>query len=309
MKALSKRHSIGLLLVIVSSLAIAFYWTGVVPWIRGQSPEFATHLSPTGFWQSKQTHLKWGPWWHEDGTIVGAFGDKAWLERMMEWVADGTDLESCQSGHRDSSLAMITNHDPTEATSSDAWRQHWIQWWQANRDKSQEEWIQAGFREQGFEISLPPTEADWPALLQILGATAGPSPIPHRSAPDVLHPAHLRFNAYRWLRDSGFAPIQYLFDQPDLAFRPEIAAGVSGYANFEKGSREFFAPAPGRMAFAPEWTTGLLGHSRPPWLIMPSTQMLVGIILGAGLYAGCYLALHCRHRGSHQQKTPADAGV
>lgn len=217
----------------------------------------------------------------------------------MQWVADGTDLESCQSGHRDSSLVMITNHAPPEAISSDAWRQHWLHWWQAHRDKSQEEWIHAGFHEQGLEIRLPPTKHDWPALLQILGATAGPSPIPHRSRPDLLYPSHLQFNAYRWLRDSGFDPIQYLFDQPDLAFSPEIAAGVSGYANFEKGSREFFAKPPGRMAFAPEWTTGMLGHTNPPSLIKPAAQILISLILAAGIFAGTYLARLSEHRASN----------
>ncbi len=251
-----KRRTFGWLFLTAGAFGAVNYWLFLVPWLQGKAPDYTPHLSAQGFWESKQTHLKWGPWWHEDGNLVGLFGDREWAARIIEWIASGKDIESCQAGHRDSALPLLTNQEFDLSDSGQAWQR----WWHKNEAKTQEQWIQEGFKKQGFDIALPPTEKDWPQLLTLLGSTAGSSPAKWEeeksTPPSMLHPFYARYNAYRWLRDSGFEPVLYA-----LAHRSQMSGDERGglleyQAHVLDMQRFFESQVPGRLAFAPKEGSG-----------------------------------------------------
>jgi hypothetical protein len=247
----SLRLVLGWLLIIAGAGCAMGHWFLVVPWLQGKEPDYTPHLSVQGYWDSKQTHLKWGRWWHEDGWVVGLFGDKAWAERLMQWMAAGKEMENCGNGHWEEALPFITNHKLAFSNSGQAWQD----WWKSNKHKTQEEWIQDGFKNHGFEIGLPPAKEDWPHLLTLMGSSAGPEPaLEDGSGQPQQHtyPFHARYNAYRWLRDSGFEPAFYV-----LSHRHEISGeALSGAQNYWEMEQDdvlklFAVPLPGRFAFAP----------------------------------------------------------
>lgn len=252
----TRRRMFGGFLFTFSLCAACVFWGFTVPWIQGRAPDYTPHLSAQGFWESKQTHLKWGPWWHEDGNLVGLFGDKEWAAKIIDWIASGKDIESCQAGHRDSALPLLTNQKFDLSDSGQAWQA----WWQKNEAKTQEQWIQEGFKKRGFDIALPPTEKDWPQLLTLLGSTAGPAPAKWEeqksTPPSMLHPFYARYNAYRWLRDSGFEPVLYA-----LAHRSQMSGEERGglleyQARVLDMQRIFESQVPGCLAFAPKESSG-----------------------------------------------------
>jgi hypothetical protein len=89
--------------------------------------------------------------------------------------------------HSAFSMRHITNQNAGEDADG------WLDWWQANRDKSQREWIADGFRQRGLSLDVPLRPAQTEALLELLS-----KPRPSDGRDDFL-----RHNAFRWLRDSG----------------------------------------------------------------------------------------------------------
>lgn len=254
-------RTLGWMMLLTGTLGAGGYWFLVRPWLQGGAPEYAPHLSAQGFWESKQVHLKWGPWWHEDGNTVGAFGHKEWAERLIQWMADGKEMDSCSSGHWEEALPMITNQELAFDDSGKAWQD----WWRTYGQLSQEEWIQDGFKKLGFEVQLPHSKDDWPALLAILGRSPGPTPADSGGMgrrQSHTFPYHVRYNAYRWLRDSGFEPVFYvLANQYDIS--GEELSGAYGFGEMAKDMSQLFeAPPPGRLAFAPEPEWGFTGSLR-----------------------------------------------
>lgn len=254
-------RALGWMMIFAGTLGAGGYWFLVRPWLQGKAPEYAQHLSTQGFWEAKQVHLKWGPWWHEDGNTVGAFGHKEWAARLIQWMADGRTIESCSSGHWEEALPMITNQEHAFTDSGKAWQE----WWRTNGQLTQEEWIRDGFKQVGFDVQLPHSKGDWPALLAILGRSPGPTPADSGGMgrrQSHTFPYHVRYNAYRWLRDSGFEPVFYvLANQYDIS--GEELSGAYGFGEMAKDMSQLFeAPPPGRLAFAPEPEWGFTGSLR-----------------------------------------------
>jgi outer membrane protein assembly factor BamB len=77
-------------------------------------------------------------------------------------------------------LAEITNHDAGRNA------EDWEQWYEKNKDKTQEQWIKDGFIEHGFPVSDPPDDAFVTALI--------------RASDPKYRPRHLQTNALLVLR-------------------------------------------------------------------------------------------------------------
>jgi hypothetical protein len=94
--------------------------------------------------------------------------------------------------------------------------------------KSQEEWIQDGFATVDIHVSLPPTEADVIPLLELLGTEDVDGTWGYSTS--------LKYNAFRWLRDSdfNFDPMDFVFTHSTDAARPEIQAGLLEYRKHER---------------------------------------------------------------------------
>ena len=202
------------------------WWFFLVPLLEVNSYNWNKDRSPHGFWRLKQRFLNLGCWTHDDGLVVGKLCGKEWVEPIVEMIARGEGM-SCQGGHRDTAIEYITNHSPPEPADPTT---EWPKWWAANKHKTQEDWIQDGFRAAGLQISKPASTEDMPKLLRIIGERAPPSNDWEKSHPVARHPDYLRYNAFRWLRDSGFDPVKFLLKSAPVTPDAAIEAGLSEYA-------------------------------------------------------------------------------
>ncbi len=172
------------------------------------------------------------------------FGDETWFKWLLDRVLSG-DSSFRVCGCTMECLAVMSNHD----FDADA---DWANWYEANKEKTQEEWIQDGFATQGMTISLPPSDDETESLLMILGKRSkDPKNVNSAGEPRLDAPGFMRYNAYRWLRDMGFDPVAYLLKSDVASLPKELKEGVTQYREYEKGDvpnsglgRLSFAPAP-----------------------------------------------------------------
>jgi hypothetical protein len=104
----------------------------------------------------------------------------------------------------------------------------WQAWWQNNRNRRQIEWIRDGLVAYGVSVSLPPLDGDSEPLLEVLGS----SDTNEYGRPSVPHAVW--YNAFRWLRDSGFDPVEYAWEHPSLTTASVIRVGVNRYRQAEQ---------------------------------------------------------------------------
>ena len=144
----------------------------------------------------------------------------------MARIRPGDDISSCFVGHQDGAFTTITNQDIGEEAAA------WLEWWKNNRSKSQGAWIQDGFATVGIHVSLPPAEADILPLLELLGT---------EDVGDTWgYSTSLKYNAFRWLRDSDFDfdPLEFVFAHSTDAAKPQIQAGLLEYRRHERSHPE-----------------------------------------------------------------------
>ena len=155
---------------------------------------------------------------HDDGFTVGFYGDKAWAQWIMVRLRDNESMgcfgRFCHSSY---SMQLITNQDVGDAAAP------WLDWWRKNQSKSQEEWLADGFAQHGVRVSAPPTAEQTEALLTILSDKEGEQ---GTSIPD-----NLKYNAFRWLRDTGFDPIEFALTRKPVS--AVIERGLMQYSQFQ----------------------------------------------------------------------------
>ncbi len=141
------------LILFLFGLSSGYWWFYKFGPVRHTlDPQWVSRHSQQDYWQEVQKRIHRGNWLHDDGFAVGRFGDKSWAQWIMNHVAPGTSM-GCLGGHpQHSATAMqfITNQDVGE--DADAW----LDWWEMNQSKSQEEWIADGFAQRGLKIDVPP---------------------------------------------------------------------------------------------------------------------------------------------------------
>ncbi|MDY0167267.1 MAG: hypothetical protein RBS80_12035 [Thermoguttaceae bacterium] len=210
--------SVGLLCV---SAFCGYWWFyKLAPARRTLDPEWCAAHSERQYWREVQKSIHRGVWLHDHGFAVGQYGDRYWAEWIMAYVTPGTGM-GCLGGdpcHSATAMRYITNQDVGE--DADAW----LEWWEKNKSKSQEEWMADGFRHHGFTVDVPPTVEHTPVLLAILGHS--------ETDESVAIPKEMKYNAFRCLRDTGFEPVAFA-----LATRPasiEVERGLREYAKMEQ---------------------------------------------------------------------------
>lgn len=284
-----------ILLCLATTALACLTWFVLIPFLRGSGPpEFSPRLSHLGLWEESQVPLKLGIWAHDHGFIVGDFGGREWVEGLVASMVTGKGI-GCAGGHREEALERITNHSPPEGADLG---QFWSEWWSGARDQTQAEWIRQGFEKDGIRIALPPEKGDWPALLRVLGDRVEGKTTDSDDAPDdentYLHPRRARYNAYRWLRDSGFDPVIHVLELeaiPDASER----AGLLSYREFEN---DFRTGVPGRLDFAPvdDWGKGMPASLRPG-ILEPKAQATLALVFSVIFLAGSgVLRWGWRHR-------------
>lgn len=209
--------AIGTLLIFVGAYAGYWWFYRLAPARRTLDPAWVLSHSQQEFWQEVQKGIHRGFWTHDDGFHVGRCGDKSWAEWIMTHTEPDTDMH-CFGPHSHSATAMryLTNQDAGESA------KEWLIWWDTNKDKSQIEWISDGFKEHGVTVGLQPTPEQTEQLLALLSASD--------TDEENVVPTFVRYNAFRWLRDSGFQPAAHVVSQNGLS--AQQAAGILEYERF-----------------------------------------------------------------------------
>jgi hypothetical protein len=223
-------------------IAIA-WWLVFVPMIEVSGMNWNKDRSPHGFWKQKQRALRLGWWQHDDGWAVGKLGGKEWMAPLIAYAESGKDL-GCFGCHRGVALELLTNQNPAKSGDPSV---EWPKWWAANRHKSQEDWILEGFLADGIQVSKPAAKSEHPTLLRLMGENHAPANDWEKEHPRKAHPEHLRFNAFRWLRDSGFDPVKFLLESDPSTLEEAVKNGVVAYT---KEMRWLETGPVGRLAFA-----------------------------------------------------------
>lgn len=285
----------GIFLCLASTASACLTWFVLIPFLRGSGPpEFSPHLSHLGLWEQSQIPLKLGIWAHDHGFIVGDYGGGEWVEGLVASMVSGEGI-GCAGGHREEALERITNHSPPEGAGLGAF---WSGWWSDARGQTQAEWIRRGFEKDGIRIALPPEKDDWPALLRVLGDRVDGSATESGSSSDnedsFRHPRRARYNAYRWLRDSGFDPLIHVLEREG---RPEASerVGLLAYREFEN---DFRTGVPGRLDFAPSDDRGKgMPASLRPAILHPKARAILALVILGAFFAGAgLLRWGWRHR-------------
>ncbi len=244
---------LGLVLLIGSAGGAFFwhYWLG--PWRNTVNERWLRRHSAEAIWEETQEKILRLGWGHDDGQVVGLYGGREWVAWLIEGMRPGESISDCRHGHKDESLRCMTNQYPGPSAEA------WIDWWQANRHKTQTEWIRDGFAQGGLVLHSPLTRADVRKLLAAMGTK------------DKV-PRGWRWNAFRLLREGGFRTDTMKPGDLSGEDGEVVLAGVLAYA-------EWSALHP------PVDPAGLLRKGPPPEDDMAVTPRLAGrsatIALGA----------------------------
>jgi hypothetical protein len=264
------------LVLLGAGIAIAYWWFyKMAPLRHLVDPDWLAEHSETARWAEEQKDYQWlgtAPDIFWRGDRIGFYGDKEWFLWLEEQI------QNPKFGHcgcTEYALALMANQHTTT----------WAQWTEVNGGRSQEEWIKDGFLPFGVKAHLPPQADDNVPLLRLLGRKTwdflqgGPQ---GNEMPDAV-PSYVQYNAYRWLRDSGFKPLEFTSSNPKLAAESEISQGLKTFSIL-------LAVYPGRdglgvLAFGPQ---GARGRSwRPlitePWLVIGVNAFIAISTIGGGM--------------------------
>ena len=208
-------------LLICAGAFCGYWWLyKLAPSRRTLDREWYASHSQREYWIEVQKGIRRGMWFHDDGFTVGMYGDKSWAEWIMAHVKRGTSMGCIGDGpcHSATSMRYITNQDVGE--DADAW----LDWWEKNKSKSQQEWMRDGFRALGLEIGVPPTAEQTPSLLALMGNSET------NQAKAIRE--EMKYNAFRCLRDSGFNPVAFALSNQMAS--TEIQSGLLEYAKNER---------------------------------------------------------------------------
>ena len=257
-------------LLILGGLSVSYWWYFVMaPVRRSLDPEWINSHSPQDYWQEVQSGIRRGTWNHDDGFTVGYYGDESWARWIMARVKPGDNMGCAYSLHHSATaMRYITNHDAGEDADG------WLGWWRVNQDKTQIDWIADGFRQRGLNVDGLPKPAEIEALLTLLG-----QPNTSGNKEDFL-----KYNAFRWLRDSGFEPVEYVLSGSELS--DEVKSGLREYANLE--GRFPHAGRLGNLAVAPGDSSSAEDFS-PPAILTRRFQTTIGAMTWVPVVLGVVL--------------------
>lgn len=264
-------RAVGIVLLGTGMFTGYWWFYKLAPGRRTVDPAWYAAHSQRAYWHEQQKKIYRGMWFHDDGLTIGLYADKSMAQWIMEHVKPGGGM-GCWGDklcHSANAMREITNQDVGDRTDA------WLAWWETNKAKTQEEWIKDGFRQWGVDIDAPPAPPQIPILLTQLGHSK-------TNAPTAV-PWHIKFNAFRFLRDSGFEPVGFAISNQNLS--ADVAAGLLKYAQMVRS-----LPAEseiGILAFGKK--DQKLGHEHLHPMVMTRFQVIAyalvfgPLLLGAGL--------------------------
>ena len=214
----------GIILIIIGVGISCCWYFWLLPMAQRYDPLWHDQFTKKAYWDYIQNYIHRYGWTHDDFEPVGNYGDKNWAKWIMDKAAAGAELDDCGNvGHKDSALRYITNQDPVSSKKTNC-EKAWLEWWAQNKNKSQLEWIQKGFESYNVKVSMAPSKKEQEALLILLGNT--------RKNKDKIHdmiPNYVKYNAFRWLRDSGFNPVDYAIKNVNKSTSKDVIKGLYEY--------------------------------------------------------------------------------
>lgn len=213
-------------LLIGAGVFVAYWWSyKLAPMRHLADPEWRAAHSAPARWQEEQkkySRLSASPDLCFAGDMIGYYGEKHWCLWLIEKLHGGGSFRVC--GCTETALMQMANQ---EAKS-------WKDWADAHRDKTQEEWIREGFAQRGVIVHLPPQPEDTVPLLQVLGHKTwntlwgGPQ---GTNAPEAF-PTYFQYNAFRWLRDSGFDQTTFAVSNAPALTSDVVRIGLMQYTKW-----------------------------------------------------------------------------
>lgn len=185
---------VGIALTVAGLVAGYFWFYHWGPMRRVLDPAWYLQHSDAAYWEEYRKCLQRSGCTHDWFCVVGRFGDKQSAQWVMDHIQTDEDIVSCKVGHKAEGLRFLTNQDAGDSVVA------WLAWWERNKSKSQEDWIQEGFRKYDVEIQAPLTPAN---IIGLLKLAARPK------EENGGTPRYIQYNAFRWLRDSDFDPDEF----------------------------------------------------------------------------------------------------
>ena len=212
-------------LLLCSSLFVAYVWFyRWAPMRHMVDPDWQARYSKRTRWEEEQKGYRRqdsSPDLCMRGDRIGYYGDRQWCLWLIGKMEKGRGFRVCGCTH--AALMYMTNRRETS----------WSDWARTHGHQTQEEWIRDGFAEVGVTVHLPPVPEDTDDLLALLGKKEWnvlwgvPSGNP---SPEAV-PSFLKYNAFRWLRDSGFHPTEYVASHAATPLSQEQILGLVEYGN------------------------------------------------------------------------------
>jgi hypothetical protein len=272
-------------LLLLTACALAFLWFfWLTPLKHIYSETWNRGHSTYDRWVEVQKSIHRIGVTHDAGIEMGYWGGKEWTIWIIEHIKPGQDLSGCDASHLAGALARMTNQQLGDQADI------WLAWWKTNQDKTQLEWIRDGFAEKGVVIQQPLTTNNILALLKL--ANLATNSAVYTNMPSGLR-SSLRFNAYRWLRDSDFKARYFDINTIPEEDKGQIIHDLIDYSEWYG----IHWNDPGKLQI----TGNNIGDDRWPDAVFETrpyrwTLYSIMAILALG---GCYLLLFKHHNNSH----------
>jgi hypothetical protein len=268
---------LGVAMVGAGVVAGYFWFYRLAPVRRLLNPDWRRTHSAAATWAEEQKDYRRNdvsPDMFFRGDTLGYYGNKDWTVWLLGKLKE-EDFRFC--GCTRATLSLLTNQR------MDGDRDACVTWLEKHKNESQEQWIQQGFAEYGVKVHLPPEPNDAAALLPLLGDTEKDA----KGEPKV--PSWLKYNAFRWLRDSDFRWAEYVASHPEWRSTEKTAVGVCRYAAYEAE----FPPEDGmgRLAFAKPGTSRQYDFAGRPPIAGRAAKAIAYVVIFGGIVCGGILVI------------------
>jgi hypothetical protein len=213
-------------LLVVAGLVVAYFWFyKLAPMRHLADSKWLENHSEKARWLEEQKdyeRMEASPDLEFRGDRIGYYGDKKWLLWLESKATTDKTFRVC--GCTETALALMSNQHVDS----------WEGWMKTNQNRTQEEWIRDGFSKYGVSAHLPPDANDIEPLLKLIGQKSWnflQGGAQGTNAPESI-PNYVQYNAFRWLRDSGFSPTAYARSNATLIASQDMAIALIKYANW-----------------------------------------------------------------------------
>jgi hypothetical protein len=180
-------------------------------------------------WQATRKRFHKGFQSHEDFEWVGSRGSTEEVRVAIRLLPAEGKIEGCLGSVRPHWAEMLRRLTGQDAGPN---AEDWHRWWDANKDKTQADWIRDAFLPLGIDPERKPSADEVQSLLRLIG-------LHHhlRRSRSFSHGVHISegiaFNAMRILRDYDVDPTTVSLEdgsRPETRF---IVRGLTHYARFQ----------------------------------------------------------------------------